>query len=282
MTHVTKHINVLVFVFLIAFVLGAVSTAHSAEKMTFEEWQGLMTEYKAREDKANREIENLNRQITELKKQIADADRQIAAVKREIQNLLGATESEVEAFISRLESIERRVKSLERLSRDELSKRISEIDGLITSLTDMKKSKISLIPRVGEKIDDLLSRLNALKKAAGVYVDYYTVIRGDCLWRISARSSIYNDPYMWPRIFQANRDQIKNEDLIYPKQVFKIPRGVPSGFHLVVRGEYLSKIAGYSTVYRDASKWTKIYEANRDRIKNPNLIYPAWLLRIPD
>ncbi|NCC45356.1 MAG: LysM peptidoglycan-binding domain-containing protein, partial [Clostridia bacterium] len=27
--------------------------------------------------------------------------------------------------------------------------------------------------------------------------------------------------------------------------------------------------------------WRKIYNANRDRIKNPDLIRPGWVIRIP-
>ena len=52
----------------------------------------------------------------------------------------------------------------------------------------------------------------------------YTVVRGDCLWNISGFESIYADPVQWPRIYRANTDQIKDPDLIYPDQVFDIPR----------------------------------------------------------
>ncbi|HPS57555.1 MAG TPA: LysM peptidoglycan-binding domain-containing protein [Spirochaetota bacterium] len=43
----------------------------------------------------------------------------------------------------------------------------------------------------------------------------------DCLWRISQK--VYNDASLWPLIYVANRDQIKNPDLIFPGQKFKIP-----------------------------------------------------------
>jgi len=33
--------------------------------------------------------------------------------------------------------------------------------------------------------------------------------------------------------------------------------------------------------YRNPWQWKKIYEVNRDKIKNPNLIYPGWVLKIP-
>ena len=50
----------------------------------------------------------------------------------------------------------------------------------------------------------------------------YQVIRGDSLWGISGKSSVYGNPYQWPLIYKANSDQIKDADLIYPGQVFDI------------------------------------------------------------
>jgi len=49
--------------------------------------------------------------------------------------------------------------------------------------------------------------------------------------------------------------------------------------YVVVKGDSLSKIAKLE--YGDANKWRKIYEANRDIIKNPDLIYPGQELKIP-
>ena len=51
--------------------------------------------------------------------------------------------------------------------------------------------------------------------------------------------------------------------------------------YTVVRGDYLSKISGYSFIYNDWSKWPIIYRANRDQISDPNLIYPDQVLKIP-
>lgn len=45
----------------------------------------------------------------------------------------------------------------------------------------------------------------------------------DCLWKIAGYKKIYNNPRLWPKIYRANKGQIKNPDLIYPGQVFKIP-----------------------------------------------------------
>lgn len=49
----------------------------------------------------------------------------------------------------------------------------------------------------------------------------YVVVRGDCLWRISQR--FYGRGELWPRIYDANRGQIRNPHWIYPSQRFIIP-----------------------------------------------------------
>ena len=51
------------------------------------------------------------------------------------------------------------------------------------------------------------------------------------------------------------------------------------GTYVVVAGDSLSKIA--KRQYGDGKKWRRIYEANRDLIKDPDLIYPGQKLRIP-
>jgi len=48
----------------------------------------------------------------------------------------------------------------------------------------------------------------------------YTVVKGDNLWNISKAK--FMNPFMWPLIYWANKDQIKDPDLIFPKQIFKI------------------------------------------------------------
>ena len=49
----------------------------------------------------------------------------------------------------------------------------------------------------------------------------YTVKPGDSLSAIAKRE--YGDAGAWRQIFEANRDQIDNPDLIHPGQELKIP-----------------------------------------------------------
>jgi len=49
--------------------------------------------------------------------------------------------------------------------------------------------------------------------------------------------------------------------------------------YTVVAGDSLSKIA--KKIYGDAGRWKQIYEANKDTIKNPDLIHPGQVLKVP-
>ncbi len=55
-------------------------------------------------------------------------------------------------------------------------------------------------------------------------VTVYTVKRGDSLWWIAKYKDVYDDAFLWPIIYNANKDQIKNPNLIHPGQKLKIPR----------------------------------------------------------
>lgn len=50
-------------------------------------------------------------------------------------------------------------------------------------------------------------------------------------------------------------------------------------FHTVVSGDTLGKIA--KSYYGNAMKYPEIFEANKPMLKDPNLIYPGQVLRIP-
>jgi len=49
--------------------------------------------------------------------------------------------------------------------------------------------------------------------------------------------------------------------------------------YVVKAGDSLSKIA--KEVLGDASRWPEIFEANKDKIKDPNLIHPGQELKMP-
>ena len=53
-------------------------------------------------------------------------------------------------------------------------------------------------------------------------VQRLTVTQGNSLWAIARE--VYGDGLMYVRVFEANKGQIRDPDLIYPGQVFEIPQ----------------------------------------------------------
>ena len=83
----------------------------------------------------------------------------------------------------------------------------------------------------------------------------------------------------------GNKDETKEPDFSNLKGGSSSTAATPAAVesartYTVVAGDSLSKIASHQ--YGDGNKWRKIYEANRDVIKNPDLIYPGQTLRIPE
>jgi nucleoid-associated protein YgaU len=50
--------------------------------------------------------------------------------------------------------------------------------------------------------------------------------------------------------------------------------------YTVVAGDSLSKIA--KKLLGDSNRWKEIHQLNADTVKNPNLIHPGQVLKIPD
>jgi nucleoid-associated protein YgaU len=115
----------------------------------------------------------------------------------------------------------------------------------------------------------------------------YTVQSGDSLWRISGLPQIYNNPYRWPRLYITNRERLtdpNNPDLIEPGQVLQVPSPGTSRYYSVQDGDSFTSIASDPAIYNDPYQWERLYNANRDRMlnpENPHLILPGMILEIP-
>jgi len=58
--------------------------------------------------------------------------------------------------------------------------------------------------------------------AAEVAVEYYEIVAGDTLWAIAKK--FYGDGSLYMKIFEANREVIKDPDKIYVGQKIRIPK----------------------------------------------------------
>jgi len=163
---------------------------------------------------------------------------------------------------------------------EECRAKVANLNEEISNLEAKYNALINEESELDAKIAALQNEIAELKAEIAKYPSEYTVQKGDYLSKIAAQRYIYNNWKAWPRIYRANRDLIKDPNLIYPGWVLKIPRGIVTEIE-VIPGDCLWKIAGFTWIYNNPRLWTNIYEANKDQIKDPNLIYPKQVLKIP-
>jgi nucleoid-associated protein YgaU len=272
----------LYFVLILALSSVSFAQSYNYEEMEMDEYNALLQEWQARLDAANQGISAEDTKIADLTKQTDDVQAQIDATWDEIYAALGSSRAEDEAFKKQIQALRADVSALLSMSPDEIYRRKSELQGFKDRLAELRSNNLALLSDNMAALDNIESMImQAEEKGKPAQPDTYTVNRGDYLWRIAGMNDIYGDPYAWSRIYTSNRDQIKDPDLIFPAQIFQIPRDVGPNEHLVVKGEFLSKISGLSNVYGSPFQWQKLYEANKDVVEDPNIIYPYQVLTIP-
>jgi hypothetical protein len=220
----TKEMSLAVL-FLVIVSVGAFS-----QEMTKEEWQRQMTEMTPKRDSLKNVLKALQNDITDLKKQDDDKAAEIKKLSDEIATMIGNQEAPYSAMLDKIDNL---INDLSRLSNQELWTRRTEVDTAQSWLDAAKKNAMSAMDKFAKRIQDGQSKLDALKKTiqttleAGMAGTTYTVgtwVRDrDCLWNIAKKPKIYDNAFLWPKIWQGNRDQIKNPDLIYRGQKLQIP-----------------------------------------------------------
>lgn len=180
------------------------------KEMTKEEWQNEINRLTEKRVALTTELNALKAEVANLKN-INASLKTYDDCTNELYAMLGAKKVDVDNF------------------RKQLADLTSKIDGQVAPKADrqaeldaMKKNKISALQEFFDKVHNQLQRKLDAWIEAPKEVNY-TVVRGDHLWGIAKKKEHYANPFAWPVIYKSNRDQIKNPDLIFPKQIFKIP-----------------------------------------------------------
>jgi len=200
----------LVYFLSLLFLLSLSSFAQEEQEMTEEEWQAEMTRLTGQKQSLESEIQTLNTDIenlTTVRNGLQDPEECID----ELYALVGATRQDVDNFRNAVNELDGKIKRKEGPKADRQA-----------DLNALKMNKISALPEFYEKVHV------KMQQALDEWIDAppvisYTVVRGDCLWNIAKKKEHYENGFAWPVIYKANRDKIKNPDLIYPDQVFSIP-----------------------------------------------------------
>jgi nucleoid-associated protein YgaU len=196
-----KFLNVFALVVLFTFV-------SFAQEMTKEQWQNEMNNLKAKKSALTTQVNSLRTDVDNLKAMnLQDPDDCID----ELYKMVGANRSDVDNFRRAVNDLNGKINRKEGPKADRQ-----------TDLNVLKVNKISALPEFYNKVHvDMQKALdNWIEEVKEIN---YTVVKGDHLWGIAKKKEHYGNPFAWPVIYKANRDKIKNPDLIFPKQVFKIP-----------------------------------------------------------
>jgi len=196
------------FLILFSLVICLSAVSFAQEELTKEEWQSEITRLTDQKASLNKDLDAVKEDVTKLKNTKVQT---LEDCMDELYAMVGATKTDLETYRKDVAELNGKIMRKEGTKAD-----------LQSELDALKKNKISALPEFFDKVHNQMQRsLDAWVEAPKEVM--YTVVKGDCLWNIAKKKEHYGNPFAWPKIYQANRDQIKNPDLIYPKQIFKIP-----------------------------------------------------------
>jgi nucleoid-associated protein YgaU len=218
-----------IFVFALAYLTGVSVLAQ--QKMKPEEADAKIKSRTTEISTLKTKGGSLDSEIGNLKSDIATKTAELDKCGDELYALVGASRDQVDAFRQKLTDTEKQIDELSRLSSVDLFNRKAEIDALEAAAKELRGSKISLLPEFYDRVQALQGKIanlrEALKKAEKTYVVGTWSKDRDCLWNISKKPDIYDNPFMWPKIWQSNRDKIKDPDIIRTGWELKIPAAAP-------------------------------------------------------
>lgn len=193
------------------------------EEMDEEEWQRQMDELNAEKSNLTTKLAQLNGEIDNLKGTSANKDKELEKCENDLYALVGTTKSGVADFRKKFEETEKKING----------KVGTPADARKMYFDDITKDKARCLPEFQDRYASMKKKL-ADWEGTPVNEACYTVVKGDCLWKISKMK--YGSPYYWPAIWDANKNGVANMDkvkprhkkvtnpnLIYPGQCLKIP-----------------------------------------------------------
>jgi len=220
---------VFMLVFSCAVITSNVSSVFAQDEeteMTMEDWQRMWDENSARKDQLTIELNNLNTEIDGLKRTNADRDAALTKAENDLYASVGSTKSGVADYRKSFESTEKMINS-----------KSGNVADARKQFDMLKASKIRCLPEFWDRFNAMEKKLTDWEKPVEPpKSNKYTVVKGDCLYKIAAKKEIYGNGRMWPVLWDANKTvtldakapkrtptKITNPNLIYPGQQLVVP-----------------------------------------------------------
>ncbi|MCX6157060.1 MAG: LysM peptidoglycan-binding domain-containing protein [Ignavibacteriae bacterium] len=164
-----------------------------------------------------------NKDLDKLKSQSADLDKQLIDAENALYSSVGMTKNSISDFRKKFEETEKKINNKLGTCEDAKKLYFNEIDA----------SKAKCLPEFYSRYLAMKTKMDSWCKELGK-TGQYTVIKGDCLWKIAGKKEIYSNNNYWPKLWEANEHgvisapdrtpkKVVNPNLIYPGQVLKVP-----------------------------------------------------------
>jgi len=202
-------------------------TGLSAQELTKDQWQQQMNETTAKRNELKTRLDRLNADIENLKNESAKLDADITACEDALFSMLGVTREQFEAFDRELRTHEQRAAELMQMPDADLIRYSDEINTMSRRVNEMMKDKLGKLPRFSGRLADLRKNVDGLlatlAKSGMIYTVGTWARDRDCLWNIAKKPNIYANAWLWPKIWQGNKDKIRDPDIIQPGWRLNIP-----------------------------------------------------------
>lgn len=213
-------------------------------ELTDAEWQQQIEELTARKKGLEDNLKTYGDDIQDLKALLSKKTGDAGTAENELYLALGTTKAGLEDFKRKFSETEKKI----------LNRTGTPADARKYYFDEIAASKAKCLPEYWQRYVTMKQKLEQWEKESLIAVkeDKYTVVKGDCLWKIAGKKEIYSNPKYWPKIWEANEDgvisapahtpkKITNPNLIYPGQVIRIPTLTNEDLKKLVDNTYIMK-----------------------------------------
>ncbi len=215
--------KLLIVLFAFSLVIGTKVTFAQDE----EPWKNI-TEEEYLKQKGEKETT-----INDLKAQINTVDAEISSLQKDSKDkdaALAKTEAELKGYGDQA-GYKKGIDDLDKIvmAKDKSGKTVEDAE---KEYNKLYANPLRCLGDNNAKLAKIKKELDAWKNPPKPKEEGYTVVKGDCLWKIAKAK--YNEPKAWFAIWEKNKEgvisappkvakTIKNPNLIYPGQVLKVP-----------------------------------------------------------
>ena len=144
------------------------------EEMDEDQWQKQMDDYNAQKTQLQARLTALNSEIDGLKQTSASKDKDMDKCESDMYAMVGTTKSGVADFRKRFEETEKKINS----------KTGTPADARKSYFDDITNDRARCLPEFQDRYASMKKKLLDWE-GKPVETGTYTVVKGDCLWKIS-------------------------------------------------------------------------------------------------